>query len=81
MMHDGGVPLYTLTNGTRFRHIDFYHNETFTFVKHSDYQFPAHFILKRHAIIYQYKVAIPGSAGHRVVFVDETSMVSVLEFP
>ncbi len=82
MMHDGGVPLYTLTNGTRYRHRDFYHNEVYTFVKHAEYEFPAHFVLrKKNHVVYQYKVAIPDSSGHQVVFVEETTIVIVLKFP
>lgn len=80
-MHKGGVPVYSLANGERYRYTDYYHNETFTFVKHAEYEFPAHFILKRHSVVYQYKVAIPDSVSYRVVFVDETAIVTVLEFP
>lgn len=80
MVLQGSVPLYSLINGTRYRYIDKYHQDVYTFVKHAEYEFPAHFLLKKHSVVYQYKVAIPDSSAHHVIFVDETAIVTVLEF-
>jgi hypothetical protein len=82
IMHKGGIPLYSLHNGERYQHFDFYHGETYTFIKHAEYQFPAHYVLRnKNQVVYQYKVSIPDSSGHQVIFVEETTIVIVLKFP
>ena len=82
MVHEGAKPLYYLNTGARYKYVDSYNNdETHTFIKHSEYEFPAHFRLnKKNMVTYQYKVSIPDSHGHQVVFVDDTAIVKVLEF-
>jgi len=81
--NEGGVPLYSLPNGTRFKYIDTYYKESYTLVKHSEYEFPAHFLLRRtsNVLVYQYKIAIPESFAHQVIFIEDSSIVKVLEFP
>jgi hypothetical protein len=83
MVQDGAVPLYTLDNGTRYKYVNFFANDdTYTFVKHAEYEFPPEFrLVKKNVTTYLYKVAIPESLGYQVIFVDETAIVKVLEFP
>lgn len=81
MAQEGAKPLYTLCNGTRYKYLNSHENEEYTFVKHCEFEFPAHFILKNKAVkIYSYNVALPDSEAYKVIFVDETSIVKVLDF-
>lgn len=82
IVHREAVPLYSLPNGARYRYTDHRTDGcSYTFVKHSEYEFPAHFRLnKKNIVTYQYKVTIPDSRGHQVIFVDETSIVQLLDF-
>jgi hypothetical protein len=81
MVHQGHGPLYFLSTGTRYKYTNKQDNAEYTFVKHSEFEFPSHFLLKRKSIrVYHYNVAIPDSEGHLVIFVDETDIVKTLNF-
>jgi hypothetical protein len=82
--HMEGVPLYKLKSGERYKYVDdkrATEDCVYTFVKHCEYEFPKAWRLGRRNIVsYQYKVSIPDSFGHQVVFVDETALVQPLDF-
>jgi hypothetical protein len=80
-VHFRGVPLYSIPYGSRFRYRAG-DGVTYSFVKHSEHEFPQHFCLSRPGIIvYSYSVGIPESAGHIVVFVKELDIVQIIEIP
>lgn len=82
MVLDDDVPLYSLSNGTRYQYTDSReHEQLYVFVKHVQHEFPSDFRLSnRNIVSYQYMIAIPDTHAHLVIFVDETAIVKPLIF-
>jgi hypothetical protein len=80
-VHFKGVPLYRLPNGARFRFFYAAEGVFYSFVKHAEHRFPAHFLAQTDLIVYQYKVGLPTSSAYKVIFVKENEIVELLEIP
>ena len=81
LANNKGIPLYNLPYGQVYKYTDYRTDgNSYTFAKHVEHVFPQQFkMIKKNCVTYQYKVGIPESLSHQVIFVDEVSLVEPID--